>query len=156
MDYNISDLDDNGILKPGFFLLFTLVALSRQVFYGPLALLAKRKGRGGSGAEMDVSWLSISSYWEFLACLPALFVLFLLFKRRADAATWVKKYWSHGRLILLAGASLQIAVLLIVASRGTFEFGIPTLVSLFLHVYLLAYLWRAQRVKDVFSMFPQK
>ena len=155
MDYNISDLDDHGILKPGFFLLCVVVALSRQVLYGPLALLAKRKGRGG-GANMDISWLNIGSYWEFVACLPALFVLLLLFKRRADAATWVKKSWGHGRSILLVGASLQIATMLIVTSRGAFEVGIPTLVLLVLHVYLLVYLVRAQRVKDVFSMFPQK
>ena len=50
MNYDISDLDDSGQVKPGFFLLLVMVFLSRQFLYGPLALLASRKGRGGSGA----------------------------------------------------------------------------------------------------------
>ena len=60
MNYDISDLDDNGQVKPGFFLLLVMVFLSRQFLYGPLALLASRKGRGGSGANIDVSWLAIN------------------------------------------------------------------------------------------------
>lgn len=155
MNYDISDLDDNGQVKPGFFLLLVMVFLSRQFLYGPLALLASRKGRGGSGADIDVSWLAINTYWEFFACIPALFMVLVLFKRKADAANWVRRGWHKGRLILLTATVLQLAA--IVVGSITYEFNIHTaaLIVLIIHFYIFVYLFRTQRVKDVFSMFPE-
>lgn len=155
MNYDISDLDDNGQVKPGFFLLLVIVFLSRQFLYGPLALLASRKGRGGSGADIDVSWLAISTYWEFLACIPALFMVLVLLKRKAGAANWVRRGWHSGRMILLTATVLQVAAIAVGSISHEFNMHTAVLIVLIIHFYIFVYLFRTQRVKDVFSMFPE-
>jgi len=154
--YDISDLDDNGQVKFGTSLLLATVFLSRQIFYGPVALLTKLKGRRGSGSEIDLSWLAVSSFWEFAACLPALFVLVLLFKRRAGAPGWVERGWILGRHLLIAGAVAQIAVMLGALAAKNISLSTPLLGLLLFHFYLLFYFWHAQRVKDVFVVVPGK
>lgn len=155
MNYDISDLDDSGQVKPGFFLLLVMVFLSRQFLYGPLALLASRKGRGGSGANIDVSWLAINTYWEFFACIPALFMVLVLLRRKADAANWVRRGWHKGRLILLTATVLQVAAIAVGGISHEFNMHTATLIVLIIHFYIFVYLFRTQRVKDVFSMFPE-
>lgn len=155
MEYGINDIDDHGCLKPGFAMHLAAFLLARQLFYYPLSLLASRRGRGSSGANIDMSFIQVYSVWEFIACVPAVVVLVVLFKRKPEAGDRVRLLWSKARLLLIAAASLQLAALLpqlIQHGPGSTFF----VVNLLLGIYLLIYVSTSKRIADAVSQFPHR
>ena len=154
MSYDIDDYSDEGILKPGAFLVMVILYSSRYLLYGPLSLLAQRRGPGSSGGKLDVSFLSVDSPFEILVSVPAILILCTILFRRADSKPITRKVWQNGRALLVLGALGQLAILLIETS-GSRHVETYILVGGFLNLYVLYYLATSNRVKDVFSMFPK-
>jgi len=155
MDYEIGDLDKNGAVKPGFAVYLLAAFLCRQLFYAPLALAAKRSGRGGGGSKnLDLSFLQVTSIWEFAACLPAAVIIFLLIKNREGVSDVMRKIWLNGKNLLLLAVGLQVAVQVLYYLQAGAQ---PSAVGLALgvaYLYCVYYLLTNQRVKDVFSQVP--
>lgn len=152
--YSINDLNDDGTIKPGAGLLLAIIFLLRQMLYGPLTVLVSRRTRASSGAEIDMSWLTIHSLWEFVVCIPAVLVLVALIRRKVEAGQFIRAIWVRGRLLLLLGAVGQLSVLGYLLLLEKISASGPMLVVLFLQIYVLLFLIQSKRVKDVFSMFP--
>ena len=157
LNYRIEDLDENGAVKPSLAMFLVGVFLSRQLFYAPLSLLAKRRGRGqrGSGGpDLDLSFLIVTSVWEFVACIPGVLILFLLLRDKSNADPKITSLWMRGRTIMLAGLVLQVFATILPYLLYGRE---PTIVGALLavaYVYLCMYILRSQRIKDVFSAVP--
>lgn len=153
--YDINDIDEYGALKPGFGIWLAAIILSRQLFYAPLMKLVSRKGRGGSGATVDLSFVHIYSYWEIIACLPSLAVIVLLFLRRPDAGATTRSLWKQTRHLLLVGALAQVLTLtFLMFTRGLDNLAI--LVQLLLCIFLLYYAFASKRLSDVVKEFPTR
>ena len=153
--YTLNDLDKNGTLKAGGFLTATMFFLCRQLFYWPVTLVATRRSRASSGAEIDMSFLTINSAWEFAACLPSAIVIYLMFKRNKEASLLIRKLWANGRNLLLAGAIPQLILVIWPALNNIAAIPLSTLIFAIVHAYLIYYLFTAKRVKDVFASFPE-
>lgn len=157
MQYGMSDVDEHGAVKPGVGLYIISFFLCRQFFYAPISMLASRRGRGqrsGSGNDLDLSFLLVTSFWEFLACIPGAFMLFLLVKKKQEVGDLIRKLWSNGRNLLLLGVASQIAAQLLHYVANDAE---PSMVGLALgvgYLYCIIYLLTNTRVKDVFSRVP--
>jgi len=50
---------------------------------------------------------------------------------------------------------LQVAAIAVGSISHEFNMHTATLIVLIIHFYIFVYLFRTQRVKDVFSMFPE-
>lgn len=159
MNYDIGDFDNNGILKPGAWLLLATVYLSRYVLYGPISIIASLRGRGGSGAQLDLSFLQLESPWELLLGVPSLLVLFAMMRRRAEAGELVRSIWRNGKSILIASVLLHLGFLAyeayqMMGSRAGID---PlTIISGIVDLYILYYLLTYTRITDVFAMFPER
>lgn len=156
-NYRIEDLDKNGAVKPSFGMFIVGVFLSRQLFYAPLSLLASRRGRGqrsSGGPELDLSFLVVTSFWEFVACIPGVLILFLLLKDKSNAGYRMTSLWLNGRAIMFCGLVIQVFATLLPYIIWQRE---PTIVGALLavaYLYVGMYLLRSRRLQDVFSAVP--
>lgn len=156
LDYRVEDLDAKGAVKASMSMYLVALFLTRQLFYAPLSLIAKRKGRGGSGggSDMDLSFLFVTSVWEFVACIPGALMLFLLLKNKSEAGAKITSLWMRGQLIYLLGLVMQIAATVLPFILYGRE---PTVVAIVLavaYLYVGLFLLRSPRIKDVFSAVP--
>lgn len=154
MQYNENDIDEFGLLKPGLGLYLIALFFCRQIFYYPLIKLVSRKGRGGSGATIDLSFIQINTVWEIVAGFPAILVLLLLFLRKPEAGRGTRTLWAQMKNILLFGAASQTAVLLyIMAFKGadSVAYLLLTLISF----YLLYVVFSSERIAQVATEFPK-
>ena len=153
MHYSENDIDENGLLKPGLGVFLVALFFCRQILYFPIIKLASRKGRGGSGAELDLSFIQIFSAWEIVACLPAVVVLVLLFLRKPEAGASVRFLWTQLKNILLLGAVTQTAVLfylLIVEGADS----VAHLVLAIISSYLVYFIITSKRLAQIITEFP--
>jgi len=156
LNYRIEDLDENGAVKPSLMMYFAALFLTRQLFYGPVSLLAKRGGRGSkvSSSDLDLSFLLVTSVWEFVACIPGALMLFLLLKNKTESSARITTLWMRGQMIFLLGLAMQIAATILPYILYGRE---PTIVAILLavaYVYIGIVLFRSARIKDVFSAVP--
>lgn len=153
-NYGPNDIDKYGAVKPGgLYALFALI-LSKQIFYLPMSLLAQRQGRASSGANIDMSWLTLNSYWELAVCIPGILLLVMLAQRKPEASNFFKSLWAVPHLIMLVGALAQLAV---VAAYTDFNnVSTATLAVAVLNVIALNYALTSKRLKDVRAGFPAK
>jgi len=155
MNYDVDDFTEDGILKPGIFLILVTIYSSRYLLYGPLSLIASRKGRGSSGAELDLSFLSVDSPFLMLVSIPAAIILFIMLSRSKESRPFFRMVWKYGKALLVMGAVGQLGLLILNVINGQ-PLGLPMFVGGFVNAYVLYYLLTSERVKDVFSMFPEK
>lgn len=157
MNYDISDLNDKGVLKPGLMLMAVTVYLARTIFYGPLTLLAKRRGfSGGGSADLDMSYLTVSSPIELFFAVPALLVAFAMLKRSEKSGAFIRAVWRNGKWLLLLSVSMHLAHLLVFALGRSGSIETVDVASGIVDVYIVYFLMTSTRVRDVFSMFPEK
>ncbi len=156
MNYDISDLNDKGVLKPGLMLMAVTAYLARTLFYGPLTLLAKRRGFSGGSAELDMSFLTVSSPIEFFFAVPAVLVAFAMLKRSALSGPFIRNVWRNGKWLLLLSVSMHLAYLLVVALGHSGDIQTVEMVSGVIDIYIVYFLMTSTRVRDVFAMFPEK
>ena len=155
MNYDVDDFTADGILKPGIFLILATVYSSRYLLYGPLSLIASRRGRGSSGAELDLSFLSVDSPFLMLLSIPAAIILFIMLSRSKESKPFFRMVWKYGKALLVLGAIGQLGLLIFDVIDGKSQ-GVPMFAAGFVNAYVLYYLLTSARVKDVFSMFPEK
>ena len=153
MNYDIDDFNNDGVLKPGAFMTMVIMYSSRYLLYGPLSLLAARRGPGSSGGKLDLSFLSVDSPFEILVSVPAILVLSAILFRSKASKPITRTMWKNGKALLVLGTIGQLAILLIEISTSR-HLEMFTLMGGFLNLYVLYYLLTSKRVKDVFSMFP--
>ena len=155
MNYDVDDFTEDGILKPGMFLILVTMYSSRYLLYGPLSLIASRRGRESSGAELDLSFMSVDSPFLMLVSVPAMTILFIMLSRSKESKPFFRMVWKYGKALLVLAAIGQLGLLVLDLINGQ-PLGLPMFVGGFVNAYVLYYLLTSARVKDVFSMFPEK
>jgi hypothetical protein len=98
-------------------------------------------------------------YWRLDSLAPSLIaavVLVVLCLRVPSAPALARRIWARGRILLIAAAVLDIALLAIAVFRqGEInDSSLLMLCSVVLDLYLLVYIVAAFRVRHVFSDFP--
>lgn len=88
------------------------------------------------------------------SCLPALLVLISMARRRPEANIWLKRFWHHGRGLLLFSLILEIVIWLFEIIFWQQKLNEMILMFLYINVVFIIYLLRSQRTKDVFAEFP--
>jgi hypothetical protein len=146
--------DDYFCLKPPFVLTAAIIYLCRSFLLFGLVLATSARGQA-TGME---ALLPAGDHPTSLAitALPALMVLFALFRRSPKAGVLARWAWKHGRVLLAASAVLEIAasVLMLGELPSAADFGSLRLAFLILDVYILVYVLASKRVRDSFSDFP--
>lgn len=99
---------------------------------------------------------SHSTFLFVLSCIPVLLVFISSVKRVPKTESpFLRKVWSHGRILLITTAILEIILIMayvLLQLRQLTEFW---LIILYIDVIVLIYLVRSVRVKDVFAEFPE-
>ena len=93
-----------------------------------------------------------------LSDLPAALVLFAAVRRKPGAMDWICAIWRNGRPLLATAALLYLvllAVTLMTSARSLLSVVNEALIlSVFLHLAIIAYLKRSPLVRGVFAEFP--
>ena len=151
MNYDVDDFTEDLILKPGIFLILVTIYSSRYLLYGPLSLIASRS----PGPELDLSFMSVDSPFLMLLSIPAVIILFIMLSRSKESKPFFRMVWKYGKALLVLGAVGQLGLLVLDVINGQPR-GLLMFAGGFVNAYVLYYLLTSARVKDVFSMFPEK
>lgn len=147
--------DDDFCLKPPFVLTAAMAYLCRSFLIMALVLAATTRGKD-TGMELFLPGgdhpMSIG-----LTAIPAMLVLYARVRRSPRAGNFVRRIWTHGRLLLGLSAVMEIAtgVFLIYANAGEgHDSDLIRVGLLIVDVYILLYVVVSKHVRDVFSDFP--
>ena len=152
--YDIDEYRNDGTLLPGIFMILICLYLSRYLLYGPLSLIASRRGFGNSNAKFDLSFMTVDSPFEMLTSIPAVLVLFVMLARTKKSKAWIRWIWANGSHMLQFCAVTQFG-LLVVDFVQAGKLVLVLAVGAVFNLYVLYYVFANQRVKDVFAMFPE-
>ena len=152
--YNPDDFHDDGTVKVSPLMWLIVVYLSRHLL---ILMLGGLTTYMGSRTGMDTGGLSIlySSPAFLLASLPSLLVLVARLRRVAAAGLLVRRLWRWGRHLLILGAALDICVLAIHWHYGWLQTTQLQILGAFVDGYIITYLLRSARARDLFSDFPE-
>jgi len=151
--YDLGSFDNNLCLKPPLMLWLVMLYLARAI------LLPFISGVSSMGGAADASSLTrgMFGFEDFVAATLTLIVLLTFFKRTPSASQVWRSIWRSGRIILVAAAVVDLAVSLYRFLHITDTNSLrPELVLLACTVdaYIVVYLFRSRRVRDVFNDFP--
>lgn len=155
--YTPDDYNQHGVLHiPLFLVLSSLYLLKHWVIamFSLMNVTANVASMLGSLALFLPS-TEHSSTLLLYSCLPAVLVVFSMARRipktRSLFLRWV---WKQGRIFLLSSLFLEIGLLTFYIAYGTKKLDEVLLMFLYIDVLIVIYLFRSQRVRDVFTEFP--
>ena len=146
--------NDDGLLRAPMPLVLVMVYQARYLLILPLAALTDFLGRGPMGAALGAGDPVLPPWVLLPASLPALAVIAAWARRQPKAGRMVRWLWRRGRGLLVAGAALDLALMVPVAVGG----GLPVTAVILMALagfYSLLYLIRSRRLPAVFADFPE-
>lgn len=152
--YQISDFNNDGVLKVPILLWLVICYLSRHLLLLMMSGLSTfMLSRSGNGA-VDFAGFN-SSPMFLLASLPALVVLATALRRAPQSGHLLRRIWQHARKLLIAAAFIDLILLSISSAWHWLMFNEWIILGLLLDIYILIYLGRSARVRDTFADFPE-
>lgn len=121
-------------INHAFLLLFGAFAHSGEVF----------------GLIVEYAWSPL-----LLTDIPGLLVFIARFKRNPAAGPTIRWIWRHGRILLLSGFGLSIALTLALKWTEVVNMDNIAILSLSLNVLFGFYVFASRLVKDIFDDFPE-
>jgi magnesium-transporting ATPase (P-type) len=92
-----------------------------------------------------------------LSSIPAILVIASASKRIPKTRSpLIKKIWRWGRFLLLSSLGLEIGFIILYVTLGIQKLNEVNLMFLYIDVVFIIYLIKSQRVRDVFTEFPEK
>lgn len=95
-------------------------------------------------------------HWTLLifSCVPAALMLVAGVRRTPKASVQTRWIWAHGRSLLLFALAADLVILagLILGHRQ--KLSEYALIVGYLDVMFIVYVWRSQRLREVFKQFP--
>jgi|TARA_Y100000310_G_scaffold294267_1_gene324604 hypothetical protein len=151
--YGLTDYADDGTLRISSMLWLVLIYLSRYVVIIALgavsSFISSRRGLDLSGLAM-----LYSSPDFLLASLPALLIIAANMRRVPRAHKSVRLIWRHGRGLLICSVLLDLCLLFIHRPERLHQVSLLYVFGALIDLYLLVYLYSANRVRDTFADFP--
>jgi hypothetical protein len=156
--YSFEDFNKYNVLKTPWLLLFAIIYLLKHFFLAfipVMALLPKMRMEDMSTMLVDFAH-SVTTTELLLSCIPAMLVFGALGNRlpKTKPDSLYRKIWHNGRLLLLISIILELILVGFYLLIGWKPLNEYTLAILYIDLMLAIYIWRAQRVKDVFADFP--
>jgi len=147
-NYTPFDFDFNLCLKVPFWLGLSIAFLSRHILT-PIAVFAIARKTGNTEMNYLLSEIGVA---HIFASMPALLVLTAWFKRNPSSPVWVRHVWLNGRMLLIISAMADLSLRLVM----TVNWWKPLAVAfVLLDIYVVIYIVISQRVRDVFTDFPE-
>lgn len=156
--YTFSDYDKYMSLKPNFDM-WLIVAYFLRPFI--LQISTIQMGRGAksdsvSGLKDLVYPDDFGLFIAIAATIPVLLLMFAYAKRKPGASRLVRKIWHGGRTLLLVTAVLNVVIIFVPFVLDlTHSINMLGWGQLAIALYIIFYLYTAQRVKDTFADFPK-
>jgi len=156
--YSFEDFNKYNVLKVPFTLRLTVIYLLKHFFLAFIPLLAiLPKMRMKDMADILLEFAHNVTTTELLiSCIPAMLVFGAMGRRLPfiEDGSLYRKIWRNGRILLLASVGLELLFFSVYLLLGIKPINEYTLGLVYLDVMIALYLFRAQRVKDVFTEFP--
>lgn len=158
IQYSFEDFNQFNVLKVPFTLRLTTLYLLKHFFLAFIPVLALLpKMRMQDMANMLIEFAHTVTTTELLiSCIPAMLVFGAMGRRMpfVEEDSWHRKIWKNGRTLLLISVGLELLFFSFYLLLGTKPINEYTLGLVYIDIMIVLYLVRAQRVKDVFSEFP--
>lgn len=96
------------------------------------------------------------TYWAYFLCsIPGVFLLIATINRVPKAGVVMRWIWHNGRNLLASSLALHLMVsLTLTATNPNWHLSASQIIFFLFDVIGFIYLFRSQRVKDVFADFP--
>lgn len=148
--YDISDINQYGVLKPGLTLALAMIFLTRHWWLAVGVLMSRSSG------VMDDYFDGTIKYF-LVAEAPVLLICAMLIIRKPAAGEFVRKIWKHGLWLLSLAAVLNLGLLIVSLPRFTID--VSRLDGLqwgaiAVNICILVYLLLFPRARDAFAEFP--
>lgn len=154
LKYRFSDYNDDGVLKVPFLLWCALLYLSRHLLFLGLGGFSSFMMTRMGGGMADFSHLH-SHPLSLLASLPAVTVAIVGLRRSPGAGRAIRVIWQRGHVLLVIAALLDLGLFLLNWYLHPVQMNQWLIAGAVMDSYILAYLWRSQRVRDTFADFPE-
>lgn len=89
------------------------------------------------------------------SCIPALLVIISMARRLPKTGPFLRWIWHRGRLLLLSSLGLEIGFILLYVALGIKKFNEVSLMFIYIDVVIIVYLFKSERIHDVFTEFPK-
>jgi hypothetical protein len=155
--YESWSFDDHFCLKPPVVLIAAILYLCRSFLMVVFVLAGSMKGGATGDTSALLSGGDAVPMTFGVTAVPAILVLFALFRRAPAAGALIRWVWAHGRVLLAVSAVLEIAagvLFLYTASDTAQDSGTLRVAMLIVDVYIAVYVLISKRVRDTFSDFP--
>lgn len=151
--YTPDDYTKDGVLKVTPLLWLIIIYLSRHILILMMGGLSQFMG---SRKGIDTSGLAAlySSPAFVVASIPAIAVLAVHFRRISTARPMFRILWGKGRWLLGAAAALDASILMSHWWLGSLAINEFQVAGLFVDSYIITYLMRSKRARDIFEDFP--
>ncbi len=156
--YTFSDYDKYMSLKPDFEMWLIMVYFLRPFI---MMISTIQMGRGAksdsvSGLKDLVYPNDFGLFIAFLATIPVILLLIAYMKRKPGASELVRKIWRNGRNLLVVTAALNVIIIFVPFLLDlTHSINMLGWAQLAIAIFIIFYLYKTQRVKDVFADFPK-
>jgi len=153
-DYPESAYDEYLCIKPPI-LMWIIIAFLFRPFIILIASITNKADRIGllNTIYPDRS----AAFLGAVASIPAIFLLIAWFRKQPGANILIRRFWHHGKALLISSLSLNLLILLwheIESVNSIQNIGPITMVQFAFCVFSIYYLLRSQRLTDAFSDFP--
>lgn len=151
--YGFSSYNQHDVLKVNLAIWAVLVFLTRHFLALFISGVAHGKGGGGTGIPA-LAQLVDPIYLP--SDLPGLIMIYAAGARVPKAGAAVRWIWANGRWFIAAGAVLFFALAGYDIWQTKRAIGVPDYVDTTIYAVMLAYVFKSQYVKDLFSEFPTR
>lgn len=148
--YDIGDINQYGVLKPGLALVMALIFLTRHWWLAIGVMMSRSSG------VMDDYFDGTIKY--FLAAeVPVLLICAMLVNRKPAAGKFIRGVWKHGLWLLSMATVLNLGLLIVSPLRLTIDLSrLDGLQwgAIAVNICILGYLLFFPRARDAFAEFP--
>lgn len=158
--YDLDSYDKYLVLKPSIGLIFVMFYGIRHFVLVLIPIFTSLKGNNNLHSNLSSTLFSPEMLIGDIVILP---LLIAWGRRIPEAKAFWKQIWKNGRVILTIGFAIQIVLTVIsgilpnLTSSYSHNHIIPaTIAYVIFNIIIISYIWRTQRVKEVFMQWPEK
>ena len=148
--YDISDINQYGVLKLGFPLLLAFIFLTRHWWLAIGVMMSRSAGVMDDFFDGSIKYFLAAEFPVLLLCVMAM-------NRKPAAGKFIRGVWKQGRWLLLLATLLNLGLLVVSPVRLTIalsrldglQWG-----AIAVNACILAYVLFLPRARDVFAEFP--
>lgn len=155
--YTPDDYNKYDVLNVPLSLVIVNLYLLKHYFIFAVPVMAKLPiiGMVAHSLEQVIPSQNYSNGALLYSCIPALLVFISMARRLPSTGAWLRWVWQHGRGLLILGLVLEIGLTLWYFWFNLQKLNEVNLAFLYIDICLILFLLKSQRIRDVFTEFPQ-